>query len=294
MVAPLLLSLLAVAITLGRAWRRRKEEEEDERISSEDWRADAWRRCLLPVMVIMFIAVPPAASFAFRAFECEDFTEGRAHTPTARYLRYDYSIECGPEGDPTAEYRTIVQWAVAAVVIYVVGVPLGHAALLFRARDSLRREQPVPFTRALEFLHKVHTPALPALPCLPTRPHACLPVCLPPLPVHQAYEPHVFWWELLEIGRKFALVAVAVTFGPGSVMQLVWGILVTVTFLCLRFEAQPYRSSAADHLAFSVDVFLVMVPRRPATCNPMCPARKPLGYGPTHHGRSASSSPPSP
>eukprot|EP00964_Phaeocystis_antarctica_P101338 scaffold66831_cov69-Phaeocystis_antarctica.AAC.2 len=77
-------------------------------------------------------------------------------------------------------------------------------------------------------------------------------------------------------------------------MQLVWGILVTVTFLCLRFEAQPYRSSAADHLAFSVDVFLVMVPRRPATCNPMCPARKPLGYGPTHHGRSASSSPPSP
>ena len=184
MVAPLLLSLLAVAITLGRAWRRRKEEEEDERISSEDWRADAWRRCLLPVMVIMFIAVPPAASFAFRAFECEDFTEGRAHTPTARYLRYDYSIECGPEGDPTAEYRTIVQWAVAAVVIYVVGVPLGHAALLFRARDSLRREQPVPFTRALEFLHKVHTPALPALPACPP----CLPAHtttrLPALPAY--------------------------------------------------------------------------------------------------------------
>jgi len=42
-------------------------------------------------------------------------------------------------------------------------------------------------------------------------------------------------------------------------MQLVWGILVSVTFLCLRFEAQPYRSSAADHVAFSVDVLLVMV-----------------------------------
>ena len=67
MLAPLLLSLLAVAITLGRAWRHRKEAEEDERISGEDWRADAWRRCLLPVMIIMFIAVPPAASFAFRA-----------------------------------------------------------------------------------------------------------------------------------------------------------------------------------------------------------------------------------
>ena len=44
-------------------------------------------------------------------------------------------------------------------------------------------------------------------------------------------------------------------------MQLVWGILVSVTFLCLRFEAQPYRSSAADHVAFSVDVLLVMVRR---------------------------------
>ena len=96
---------------------------------------------------------------------------------------------------------------------------------------------------------------------LPTRPHACTPASLLPLTAHQAYEPHIFWWELLEIGRKFFLVAVAVTFGPGTVMQLVWGILVTVTFLCLRFEAQPYRSSAADHLAFSVDVFLVMVSR---------------------------------
>ena len=267
MVAPLLLSLIAVAITLGRAWWRRKEEEEDERISSEDWRADAWRRCLLPVMVIMFIAVPPAASFAFRALECEDFTEGGAPTPSVRYLRYDYSIECGPAGSPTAEYRTIFQWAVAAVLVYVVGVPLGHAALLFRARDSLRREQPVPFTRALEFLHKVHTPALPAYPpappptCLPAHTPACLLPLIPPLTAHQAYEPHVFWWEMLEMGRKLFLVAVAVAFGPGSVMQLVWGILVTVTFLCLRFEAQPYRSSAADHLAFSVDVLLVMVSR---------------------------------
>jgi len=183
-VAPLLLSLSAVAITLGRAWRRRKEEEEDERISSEDWRADAWRRCLLPVMVIMFIAVPPAASFAFRAFECEDFTEGGARTASVRYLRYDYSIECGPAGSPTAEYRTIFQWAVAAVVVYVVGVPLGHAALLFRARDSLRREQPVPFTRALEFLHKVHTHALPTRPHL--HPPAYLPTRLPAYcPLHR-------------------------------------------------------------------------------------------------------------
>jgi hypothetical protein len=173
--APLLLSLLAVAITLGRAWRHRKEAEEDERISGEDWRADAWRRCLLPVMIIMFIAVPPAASFAFRAFECEDFTEGGAGTPSVRYLRYDYSIECGPAGSLTAEYRAILQWAAAAVMVYVVGVPLGQAALLFRARDSLRREQPVPFTRALEFLHKVCTrlPCTPAYP--PTRLHACLP-----------------------------------------------------------------------------------------------------------------------
>ena len=92
-------------------------------------------------------------------------------------------------------------------------------------------------------------------------------MCTSPIYIHmKAYEPHIFWWEMLEMGRKFFLVAVAVRFGPGSVMQLVWGILVTVTFLCLRFEAQPYRSSAADHLAFSVDVFLVMVPLQP--CNP--------------------------
>ena len=163
--APLLLSLLALAFALGRAWRRRNDEQEDERISSEDWRAEAWRRCLLPVLVVMFIATPPAASFAVRAFECEDFTEevtpGAAPAPSARYLRYDCSVECGPPSSPTPEYRTIHAWAVVALLVYVVLVPLGHAALLFRARDALRREQPVPFTRALDFLHKVR-PAPPA------------------------------------------------------------------------------------------------------------------------------------
>ena len=60
--APLLLSLLALAFALGRAWRRRNDEQEDERISSEDWRAEAWRRCLLPVLVVMFIATLRSAS----------------------------------------------------------------------------------------------------------------------------------------------------------------------------------------------------------------------------------------
>ena len=221
-VAPIALTLLAFVYVLAKAWCRRRRNE-------AEWLAVAARGFLFPYLLLAFLAHPHISSLAFRAFDCEEIPAADQGHPPLRFLRYDHHyVDCGPAGDPTAEYAVIRQWAVSAVVLHVVGMPVALMLLLHSARAALRREQPVPLSRALDFLHK-------------------------------AYEPHVFWWELVETARKFCLVAVAVWFGPGSVMQLVWGLLVAVTFLCLRFEATPYRSEACDHLAFSADLLLVLL-----------------------------------
>ena len=215
------------------------------RPGDEGWLLDALRdRCLPPLLVVAFVAYTPGASLAMQALDCDELPHpwmeadgwaggwaggggggGDAAEGGARYLRADYAVECGARGEPTAEYAAIQSWAVAALVLYVVGTPLTTATLLYFARDALSTEQPVPLSRALKFLHK-------------------------------AYEPHVFWWELMEFGRKFMLTGVAVFLRPGSVMQLAFALIVSVTFLALHMEAAPFRLESSDHVAFSIDLFL--------------------------------------
>ena len=243
-VAPIVASVVSVGVALGLAWRRRPTGESKvalKGIARHSWVRDGLREALPPVLLVMFVAYTPAASLAARAFDChalpqphgalddddgdDDDDDGNGHGHGGRYLRADYAVECGSIGDETDEYRRVRAWAVLATAVYSVGVPLGSATLLYFARDALRRKQPVPLSRALAFLHK-------------------------------AYEPHVFWWELMEFLRKWCLTALAVLFAPGSVMQLAFAIIVSVTFLALHMEAQPFLLDSNDHVAFSIDLFL--------------------------------------
>ena len=233
-ITPIVASVVSVGVALGLAWRRKPKGDSKvalKGIAAHSWVRDGLRNSLPPVLLIMFVAYTPAASLAARAFDCHALPRphgdlgGGDDDGGGRYLRADYAVECGAVGDETDEYRRVRAWAVLATAVYVVGVPLASATLLYFARDALRREQPVPLSDALAFLHK-------------------------------AYEPHVFWWELMEFGRKWCLTALAVLFYPGSVMQLAFAIIVSVTFLALHMEAQPFMLESNDHVAFSIDLFL--------------------------------------
>ena len=56
------------------------------------------------------------SSGAFRAFSCEDFSNGRS------FLRADYAVECG-----TDEHRKVMKMAWLGIFMYPVGVPLFYA-----------------------------------------------------------------------------------------------------------------------------------------------------------------------
>ena len=78
------------------------------------------------------------------------------------------------------EHDEIKSWAVAAIIFYPIGWTATTAVLLFAARKSItgyqriEHQRKTPISRALSF-------------------------------VHGGYEPWVFWWELLELGRKLFL-----------------------------------------------------------------------------------------
>ena len=88
-----------------------------------------------------------------------------------------------------SEHDGVVLTAWLAGIAYPIGVMAFCGVLLSRARRAIIDEKPTPLSRALEFLYK-------------------------------EYLPEFFWWEIMEMFRRFVLVGILVMFRPGSLEPL--------------------------------------------------------------------------
>ena len=114
------------------------------------------------------------------------------------FLMSDVSIECG-----TAEHGHVQLVAWLAVIAYPAGIMLFCVVLLFKAAPALIAGKKTPLTRATAMLHR-------------------------------EYDPTCFWWELMEMLRKFLLVGLFVTLEPGSVLQITIGTIVAAAYLMVQ------------------------------------------------------------
>ena len=118
------------------------------------------------------------------------------------YLRADYAVECG-----TAVHARAKLLAWLGIGLYPCGISLLYVALMLRARRALVDEKPTALAKALAFLVR-------------------------------DYEPGYFWWELVEAWKKLFLVGFAVLISPGSIVQLVAGMLVAHVYHSALLRAQ--------------------------------------------------------
>ena len=150
--APMVITLAVSAGALAWATTRRQDGPSGVRL--------AVLTALRPTLVVLYAFYPIVSSVAFQAFACESLGD-----VSMRYLPPDYTLECGPAGEPTAEYQRLVELAAVAIALYPLGISVFTAVLLFLAREPLRSGLSTDFTRAIAFLH-------------------------------QEYEPSFFWWEV--------------------------------------------------------------------------------------------------
>jgi hypothetical protein len=115
----------------------------------------------------------------------------------SEWLKVDVAIECG-----TAEHEEAQAYAVVAILVYPVGMLGLTGALLWRSRRAILSGKPTKLSTAIGFLHR-------------------------------EYELHHFWWELVEMLRRFLLVGLMVL-AQGSMQQLVLGTLFSAVFLLLQ------------------------------------------------------------
>jgi hypothetical protein len=131
---------------------------------------------------------------AFEGFTCYEFAPV-GDEPARGWLRADVSIECGtPEHDSVK----VLSWA--AVVIYPIGFWFAVVMLLCNASTAIASHKPTSFSRCISFLFI-------------------------------EYKITTYWWELMEMVRKFILIGLMVVVCRGSILQIAIGTVVNAAYL---------------------------------------------------------------
>ncbi len=160
-------------------------------------------------------------NIAFEAFACHTFTNSEGLVES-RWLKADVSIQCG-----TDEHNEAIALSWMAILLYPIGLLALCGGLLFAARSAILTKRPTALSRAISFLWF-------------------------------EFEPHFFWWECVEMLRRLVLVGLMVL-AQGSIMQLVFGTLLSVVFLLFQVQAAPYAAMDDDFLASALNFGLVAI-----------------------------------
>ena len=67
--------------------------------------------------------------------------------------------------------------------------------------------------------------------------------------LHLDYQPQRYYWEVIEILRKLLLIGFSTLVHPGTYIQLLFAISISVVALGLHLAASPYRSTSDNLLA---------------------------------------------
>jgi hypothetical protein len=191
-------------------------------------------------LLVAFLSLPSVTSLAARAFLIECFDSGDC------YMRADLSVRAGAadprhgglDGSqpPTPEWAQIRRTAWVGLALYPLGQFIFFALLLMQVQRSLKSSRSaMQLTRAASFLYVEFTPRCRA-------------------------------FELLHMLQKICLVGIATTFVPtGSMVQLLFGIVITLSHLTATAYMQPYTKRASNTMAIGCSlslacIFLACVP----------------------------------
>jgi len=126
------------------------------------------------------------------------------------YMTSDYRLQCSGE-----EYATYSLIASLGILVYPIGCPLLYWFILKRHE------------------HKLHS----SKECLARYGF-----------VYERYEPDYYWWEVVEMIRKFLLTGVILFLAPGSIAQLAMALLIASYFMAAHVKCEPFSNPEENHL----------------------------------------------
>lgn len=164
----------------------------------------AVRSKLLSAGLFFIFFVYASVSYTiFQTFLCDPLDDGEV------YLQADYSLTCS-----TKRHNVYINYAIAMIVVYPIGIPALFFWWLFRNRTYLK----MPDRQAVAHLQ---------------------PFCS----VWGTYRPSRYYYEVVECCRRIALTLASVFLVPNSVNQIAVVLLLAVAFVVISETMSPFESS---------------------------------------------------
>ena len=178
---------------------------------------------LLPMLPFVtrftYVIFPIVSSKGFQAVaECDTFEF--IDRSLLRLLPSDLRVSC-----PIDNGLKAVSWL--AILLYGMGVPLAYALLLWRCRNAILNSKPDALSHALAFLHS-------------------------------SLLPSALWWPLIEAMRALLLTGFLALLTPGSITQLLFGLVIAISFLVLQLWCAPYQQQSSNFIAMVASAGLTL------------------------------------
>ena len=144
---------------------------------------------------------------------------------SVRYLRSDLRLECDTERHTAA---SAFGWFM--VFAFPVGLPLLYFVMLFHQRKKLYEADGETASKEVSYLRFFFG----------------------------EYKPELYFWETIECGRKLLLMGFAAFYQPGTLMQLIAVMSLTVLYIIMITMAFPYANNSDNLLAINGQAMLFL------------------------------------
>lgn len=178
-------------------------------------------------LFLTFVVYSSISSVLFGMFACEDFDDGK------KLLRADYRIECD-----SSKHKNLQVYAGFMLFLFTLGIPAVYAGLLFRDREFLVRAVDERDQRdRVEFISGLWKP----------------------------YRPSVFYYEVVECGRRILLAGVVVFIFPNTAAQIAVTFFIAVVLSLLSEALAPYASkwdiwlNRSGHLVVCASMYVALL-----------------------------------
>jgi hypothetical protein len=177
-------------------------------------------RCCKLVCFFTFLLYPGVTTQTFLMFNC-------VRIGGAEYLSVDLSVRC--YDSPEHQFHTGL--AVAAIFVYVIGIPLVTLAVLYRNRDSIKN-RPDDIAVHMKFGQLYH-----------------------------GFKPRYYYFEVVDMARKLLMTGGLILLGDGTPFQMVAGIIVCFGFVSVVLKTDPYDDTPEFLLqtTMSTQLFMTLV-----------------------------------
>jgi hypothetical protein len=132
-------------------------------------------------------------------------------------LRVDFQVDF-----ESTEHTVVMYVAVLMILVYPLGIPIAIVYMLSANRDGLLTPESVERKRFD--------------------------------PLVGDYKLTCYYWEAIEMFRKVLLTGIMSFFVPGSIFQLIFGVLISAGFLGLSVSLRPYLSRFNNRFKIATDI----------------------------------------